>query len=228
MTKKQLLKHPALQWCIVMLLYVYSLLVFYTIRWQKHIHPDVTKATQEGKPIITLIWHSRIFMAPFFRIHQQRHAAIISQHGDGAYVDKFMKLHNVKGIRGSTKTGAFGAFKQALSWLKQHRVLVITPDGPRGPARIFQSNAVALAQKTGAVIVPMTYSVSKCKKLNTWDKFLVPFPFCKGVLIFDEPVMVDAKIHQENGKKAGIELQNRLNIITTRADECVGAPVDNI
>jgi lysophospholipid acyltransferase (LPLAT)-like uncharacterized protein len=67
-------------------------------------------------------------------------------------------------------------------------------------------------------VIPFTFSASKKKIFNTWDQFLLPYPFSKGVFIWGEPIEVD-----QNGDRAHLEgkrilLENRLNELTEMAD----------
>ena len=68
-------------------------------------------------------------------------------------------------------------------------------------------------------IFPIVYSANKTKALNTWDKFLVPFPFCKGVFIWGNeiaPPKSSSKDDIENTRKL---IEFELNNITNIADK---------
>jgi lysophospholipid acyltransferase (LPLAT)-like uncharacterized protein len=83
---------------------------------------------------------------------------------------------------------------------------------------------IELAKLTGRAVLPLTFSASKRKIFNTWDQFLLPYPFSKGVFIWGEPVEVD-----QNGDRAYLEekrilLENRLNELTERADHYFDSP----
>jgi lysophospholipid acyltransferase (LPLAT)-like uncharacterized protein len=54
-----------------------------------------------------------------------------------------------------------------------------------------------LAQTTGRPIVALTYRLEWVKTLKSWDKFHVPIPFSKCVLITSEPIFVPAQATDE-------------------------------
>ncbi len=55
--------------------------------------------------------------------------------------------------------------------------VAITPDGPRGPRYHLNPGVITLAQKTGALIMPIRVHYSRCWRLKTWDAFEIPKPF---------------------------------------------------
>jgi lysophospholipid acyltransferase (LPLAT)-like uncharacterized protein len=66
---------------------------------------------------------------------------------------------------------------------------VLTPDGPRGPRFKFKPGGLLLAQMSGRPILPMAYAASSAW-LVKWDKFVIPKPFARIVIIVGEPVYV--------------------------------------
>ncbi|MEC7123219.1 MAG: hypothetical protein VXX13_09530, partial [Pseudomonadota bacterium] len=65
-----------------------------------------------------------------------------------------------------------------------------TPDGQRGPRMRCQPGIVMLAQRTGAPVVPITWSTSRRKRLGTWDRMIIALPLGDGVLSWGEPIEV--------------------------------------
>ena len=61
--------------------------------------------------------------------------------------------------------------------------MAITPDGPRGPARIAAHGAVALARLSGRPILPLSWSASSCWRAGGWDRMMIPKPFSRGRLV---------------------------------------------
>ena len=48
--------------------------------------------------------------------------------------------------------------------------------------------AVRLAKAAQAPLCPYAWSVRRRKVLNTWDRFVFPFPFSKGAIVWAEPI----------------------------------------
>ena len=113
---------------------------------------------------------------------------LISAHKDGRIISKTVSHFGIKTVAGSTARGGTEALLHMVRLSRQHVTLGITPDGPRGPAYEISDGTVMSAYLMKADLIPVTYSVSRKKILGTWDKFLVPFPFGRGVFVWGEPV----------------------------------------
>ena len=68
--------------------------------------------------------------------------------------------------------------------------IVITPDGPRGPAREAAAGVAQLAALTQAPIIPCAAQTSARRVLATWDRMVLPLPFGRGVLVCAAPIAV--------------------------------------
>ena len=55
----------------------------------------------------------------------------------------------------------------------------ITPDGSRGPIYKAKSGAVVLSRITKSPICLLSFEYSSHWTLNSWDRFVIPFPFSK-------------------------------------------------
>ena len=65
--------------------------------------------------------------------------------------------------------------------------------------------------------------------LNTWDRFLIPYPFSKGVLYWGEPMNVSK---DDDLEAARIRLEQRLTEMTAKVDQMTDratvAPADEM
>ena len=57
--------------------------------------------------------------------------------------------------------------------------VAITPDGPRGPRYHLNPGMITVAQKTGALVMPIQVSYSSRWQLKSWDAFQIPKPFAR-------------------------------------------------
>ena len=139
---------------------------------------------REGRPIIIAFWHGRQLMMPL--AYRGRAASIlISQHRDGEIIARIMKYFGFSTIRGSTTRGGSQAIRQLLQAGRQGKDLVVTPDGPKGPAQKVQLGTLFLAKVTGFPIVPLTFACSKKKSLEVGINFNFPILVGKGCLFGD-------------------------------------------
>lgn len=217
---KYIFNHKKCQIILSYLAYGYSWLVYKTCRWQ-NIGTEHIVEFKAGKPFILVLWHNRLFMAPHFAPSGRHLHAVISIHNDGQYVAQYMELHGIYQIRGSSKKGGFLALKQSMKVLQNREVLVITPDGPRGPREQIHGNVISIARIHQVPIIPFAYATRHKKEFNSWDRFIFPFPFCKGATIYGKPFYISP---QEDEEQIRLNLQKALVEVTKQVDDLVTLP----
>ena len=187
----------------------------WTMRFEE-IHPEIPrKFWEEGTPAIFAFWHGRLLMMPIV-YKGKKSSILVSPHRDGQVVGKAIERFGFHAISGSTTRKGFSGFKKMV---KAHGSDIgIVPDGPRGPRHRVQIGVIELARLTGRRVIPLTFSASKRKIFNTWDQFLLPYPFSKGVFIWGEPIEVDRRGDRARLEEKRILLENRLNELTEQAD----------
>ncbi len=134
-------------------------------------------------------WHGRSFaFANLFR--GKGLWVIISHSRDGEMQSRIFGNLGFRVIRGSTGRGGVRALVESIRVLKDGGTMAMTPDGPRGPNGIVQGGVMAMAQKSGAALVPVGFSSRPRWVFKSWDKYNVPWPFSKGVLLLGEKIFV--------------------------------------
>ena len=208
----------------------YIRLVNWTTRWDRIDAQNYDTLLKDGTGVIATAWHGRLFMAPLWVPRRRRAVAMISRNDDGELIAALVRRFRVVAIRGSTydrekqrEKGGAEVFSDAVEELTQrHALLAITPDGPRGPRMRAQRGIAQLSILTRAPIQPIAFSVRRGKTMRSWDRFLLPWPFGRGVQIFGEPLWPP-----EPGDDAAVdaylaEIETRLNDLTARADAHCG------
>ena len=139
-----------------------------------------------GKPVaknyIAALWHNRLLLiSPALKkfLPQRPGAGLISASRDGDLVADLTQRFGFDVVRGSTSRMGASAILELGNVLASGRDIVITPDGPRGPAYGLGKGIIFLAQKTGAEVVPVNFEYSSCWRVNSWDRFILPRPFAK-------------------------------------------------
>lgn len=184
-----------------------------TMRFEE-INPD---SWNRKKPAIGVFWHGRLLMMPL--IYKGKNLSfLVSSHRDGQVVGKALTRFGFHAILGSTTRKGFSGFKQMLKALRNGSDLAITPDGPRGPRCRVQMGVIELAKLTGRAVIPLSFSSSRRKILKTWDHFLLPYPFSRGVFVWGEPVSVDPNGDRTHLEERRALLEKRLNELTEEAD----------
>ena len=186
------------------LIWAYMALCNRTIRWRVVGKERALDAWLNHPSMIVTAWHSTILLLPsgWNRIirkwpkQKARSAMLISLSRDGEPVAKAISHMGLESVRGSSAhkkkkkdKGGMRALAEALRILKEGGAICVTPDGPRGPAEIAQAGPIIMAQRTGAPILPYAIISSPTKRLSTWDRFRIPFPFTRGAIVFGEPII---------------------------------------
>lgn len=141
---------------------------------------------QKKIPIIIAFWHGRQLMMPL--VYRGASASIlISQHRDGEIIANIMQKFGFGAIRGSSSRGGMQALRRLVVAGRQGKDLVVTPDGPRGPACQVQMGVMSLAKITGFPIVPLTFACSKKKSFLVGINFKSLFPGRKDCLCGEIP-----------------------------------------
>jgi len=107
-------------------------------------------------------------------------------------------------------------------------VLIITPDGPRGPNEEIAAGALQIAKRTGAPIFLTGLAVSPSLQLeNLWDRVMIAAPFGRGVCVWEGPFHVPADAGEAEIDRLRADWSARMSAATRRAEALVGrAPVD--
>lgn len=142
-----------------------------------------------GPGTIYVQWHSRILLSASTNAGSGLHV-LVSRHGDGEYIVRAIERMGFGTIRGSTTRGGGRALLEMVRALREGRDVAMTPDGPKGPRLRVQQGCVVAASKSGAPIVPVGFECSRSKRLRSWDRFMVPWPFVKVGVVHGEPVVV--------------------------------------
>ncbi len=170
-----------------------------------------------GERVIVAFWHGRLLMMPF--VYPGPPATIlISRHRDGEYITRIAQHLGFTVVRGSATRGGVAAFRQLLESLQTGHHVVVTPDGPKGPARRVKSGVIELSRLSGMPILPVGFGAWPRRFLQSWDRFLVPSPFAHGVYLWGEPIRVPTDLTKAEAEKYQGLLAERLDAVTAEAD----------
>jgi hypothetical protein len=119
------------------------------------------------------------------------------------------------------------AMREMVRAVRAGSAICITPDGPRGPRMRANVGPVALAKLAGVPVVPVAFSVTRGRMLDSWDRLLLAYPFGRGVFIVGEPIEVSGDADETALEAARLTLERRLTEITAEADRrCGRIPVE--
>ncbi len=176
----------------------------------------------EGKPFIVAFWHGRLLMMPYAWRRGRAMNMLISQHRDGDLIAKTIGHFGLGTVRGSSRHGGAGALRSLVRALARNNYAGVTPDGPNGPRMRASDGIISVARLSGAPIIPVAFGASRRTILKTWDRFVVPLPFSRGVFVWGEPIRVARDADADALEAARKDVEDRLNAVTHEADRLCG------
>jgi lysophospholipid acyltransferase (LPLAT)-like uncharacterized protein len=149
----------------------------------------VVAARSQGRPLVYVLWHSRILPL----LHQRRGqgvALLISRHRDGGYLADLSERWGYRVVRGSSQRGGDVGLLGLVRSLRGGAEVALTPDGPRGPAERVKPGALAAAQHANALVIAVGARPSSAWWIRSWDRFCIPKPFARIDVVYSAPFAV--------------------------------------
>ncbi len=178
----------------------------------------------QNKPVIACFWHGRLLMMfkAWFGLHKLH--MLISSHPDGEIIARTTQNFGFGWIAGSSTRGGRKALLSIVKILKGGGSAGITPDGPRGPRYCASLGVIQMARLGGAAIMPMSYSSTRGISIKSWDRFFLPLPFSRGVIVYGPLITVVNS--SKSDEELRQELEDSLQALTLKADLYCGKQVD--
>ena len=220
---KRLIQSDAAHSVACWLIAQYLRLVYYTSRWEYFGFEKQEDYDKETRPFIVLMWHNRIALTAFAWDCKNRPIFVLSSgHRDGKLVSGSLAKFGVGCVEGSSSQSPVAATKAVVRLMKTGKNAALSPDGPRGPRMRMKDGPVIIRKLTNARLTFATYSVKNRIVLNSWDNFVLPLPFNKGVFYWgDEEDLPELQSEKDTAKIATI-LEDYLNLLTEKADRHMG------
>ncbi len=208
------------------LAYLYIRLLRLSMRFESHNDAVLGRVKDEHGQYVMVFWHSRWAMMRFAHPFEKL-AVLASRHRDAQMLGHVLERLRVVVARGSSTRGGMAGMRELLRRIRDGYDLAITPDGPRGPRRRIKDGVLAAAKLTGKPIVAVGFGASRGRRLRTWDRTLLPYPFCRGVYVYGEPMLVPADGDDEQLERMRDELERTLDRVTDEADRLAGFPIED-
>lgn len=196
--------------------------------WELRCDPATADLIRERRPFIAAAWHGRALMIyPAWRallgvlgmVDPPQPYVMTSTHGDGLLVSRTLARFGVRSVLGSSRRGGTTVLRAAHRLLRAGQIIVITPDGPRGPRMRAQPGIVHLASRSGAPIVPIACAATNQHHLSSWDHFALALPLARGILAFGPPLDIGRDIERERARQL---VERRLSALTAEVDRALG------
>ena len=169
---------------------------------------------RNGGGVVGTVWHQMVIPGvAFFR--DRRITLMISRSRDGEMIARVAHRLGFLTVRGSSTRGGTEALHDLIGALRRGGKTAITVDGPRGPARDPKIGAILAARATGVPLLPIASHACPAIKAGSWDRTVIPLPFARIALAFEEPFRVPTEATEEECEAYRLRLRDAIN----RAEE---------
>lgn len=200
---RRLIRHPAAQAALARLLGLYLSAVYRTTRWtlvgEENIRAALRPEAGRERSAIAAFWHENLPMMPMLWLSARRCVpemapmrghVLVSRHRDGRFIGDVVRRFRLELVHASSSRGGAIGLRAMLRVLAAGDMVVVTPDGPRGPRRVAAPGVAQLAAASGSPVLPCAARSTRQRVLGSWDRMRLPLPFGRGVLVCGAPVMV--------------------------------------
>lgn len=223
--RQRLASSPMLNRAAAALLRGWLTAVYATSRREADGWDSVAALIERHGAVIIVCWHQRIMLTPWmFDLRQAPCRSLTSAGRAGRLVGWLHRAFGYgtvpmpKGVLGGAE------MREVLRGLKQGISIGISPDGPRGPARVAKVTPIQWARTAQVPIVVFTFSTSRFWSWRTWDRLMFPLPFGRVAMlwrVWDRAV--PPRFSDEEGTALAAELGTFMDSVTTEADARVRA-----
>jgi lysophospholipid acyltransferase (LPLAT)-like uncharacterized protein len=172
---------------------------------------NLREVERTGRGHIWTFWHGGLLTLAY-GYRGKGIVVLVSSHKDGEIISQIICRLGYGVVRGSSTRGGMRALMQMARVGRQGHTLAVTPDGPRGPRRELQSGVLHIAQRSGLPIVPMAVEAVRRTELASWDRFLIPHPWSRVVIVLGPPIWIPsdweaAEVEREGGSSVTAALR---------------------
>lgn len=172
-------------------------------------------------------WHGKSFVFAN-RFRGKGYWVIISNSNDGDMQNHIFTQLGYQSIRGSTGRGGARVAMQGVRVLRDGGTMAMTPDGPRGPSGEVQGGVMLMAQRSGSRLIPVGVAAKPCKRFRSWDRYMIPYPFSKGVIVFGDAFEVPLDATDEQVEQIRLEFQRAIHACDIEAERLAGHPLESL
>jgi lysophospholipid acyltransferase (LPLAT)-like uncharacterized protein len=140
---------------------------------------------------------------------------LVSRSGDGDVSQELLRGFGYEVIRGSSSRGGARALRDMLAVLDAGSVLIITPDGPRGPRHSMNQGLAWMARATGYPVIPCGLVCDRAWRSKSWDRFTIPKLRARVVFVYGAPIWVGRSASEEDLRQT----TERIGVEMTRAEQ---------
>lgn len=185
-----------IRWIEGWALAVYALILHRTARLTVHGDEHVRQMLQSDGPAVMAAWHGQghLLLAYLIgRFDLSRVSVIVTDDERTQVLAPMVRVMGGRPFAISAEDHTVAGPRRMLELIRDlrgGRIGYIHPDGPDGPARVPKEGVVFLAALSGAPILPFGAFTTSGYRLDRWDRYSLPLPFCRIALVIRAPFQV--------------------------------------
>jgi lysophospholipid acyltransferase (LPLAT)-like uncharacterized protein len=190
--------------------YFYFLLIIKTCQTKLVGEEKLQEEWKQGIPVVLCCPHN--FLLTLFAgtesapLKRPIVTVVTSLSSDGELISKLLKRFRCEMVRGSSNRGGKKALLELTRAAQAGKSLGIAFDGPKGPPFVPKRGLIGCARATGGSLFLIHGHARASKflpflkpfRVNSWDKFLIPVPFCSIEVCFEKIPSQNELTQEEN------------------------------
>jgi len=151
----------------------------------------------EGRPVFALFWHGKY--TPLFALLRGRKAVIFtSLSARGDVIATICRHFGYTPVQ-LADHGGDDSLERMRGALRGAPACGIAVDGPLGPYHAVKRGPIQLASELGFLVFPVTFAARRSRiDVDRWDRFELPSPFTRVVLLVGEEIEVPPGVGEEH------------------------------
>jgi lysophospholipid acyltransferase (LPLAT)-like uncharacterized protein len=205
---------PVIAWAVYWLVR----LIGPTLRFEFVGKENAVNRRESGQASIGSFWHRCIFPTLwYYRNHGI--VVMITMNFDGLWTSRVVERLGYRVAPGSSSRGGLNALHAMAREVEAGWDVAFTPDGPRGPRYVAKPGPVMLARRTGRPVTVFHIGLSSAYTFEkSWDRFRLPYPFSRAVLVMAPPIYVSSDADSGEIERKISEMQTALERVRDVAE----------
>ncbi len=192
---------------------------FFTTKWTFINYGIPLKYINSDRPLLVAMWHDRLMTAPCAWTFSKPLHVLASAHRDGALIANIVRYFGMIPVFGSTGKCSTKTAERIVNICKGGGCMAIIPDGPRGPRHEISPGIITIAKRSQSDILIFSSCVKRFRKCDSWDKFILAYPFNRGAIVLD--VLTYDEIKSIDAAETAKILKSRLDAASKKAESVI-------
>lgn len=155
-----------------------------TTSWQTAGLAELRAALAQG-PVLLVMWHERSIMgALHWPVADGPLSSLYAASAIGRVSGALQRRVGLQATQMSNSRSNLAASRAVMKRLRAGVSIGMTGDGPLGPALMLKDAPLEWARVTGVPVFCYAFATTRGRRLRSWDRMLVPYPFGRGALVF--------------------------------------------